>query len=99
MKLRLGRRVITEIERKESWWAKNRPKAPDLFARELRDTLELVRTTPGAGIGWPTARRPTLRRILMVRTQNHLFFMVDDSEQAIDVLAIWGASRKRAPKL
>jgi hypothetical protein len=35
----------------------------------------------------------------MVRTQNHLFFMVDDNEQAIDVLAIWGASRTRAPKL
>jgi plasmid stabilization system protein ParE len=99
VKLRLGRRVITEIERKESWWARNRPAAPDLFARELRDTLEFVRTMPGGGIGWPTARRPTLRRILMVRTQNHLFFMVDDSAQAIDVLAIWGASRKRAPKL
>jgi plasmid stabilization system protein ParE len=99
VKLRLGKRLLLQVERKEAWWAENRPAAPDLFARELRDTLEHITTTPGSGIGWPTPRRPTLRRILMPRTQNHIFFVVDDETQTIDVLAIWGAARERSPKL
>jgi plasmid stabilization system protein ParE len=99
VKLVLARRVVRQVEQKEAWWAKNRPAAPDLFAREFRDTLEHIRTTPGSGIGWPTPRRPGLRRILMARTQNHVFFLLDDETQTIHVLAVWGAVRERSPKL
>lgn len=61
--------------------------------------LDLIRTMPGSGIGWPTPRRPTLRRILMSRTHNHIFFAVDDATQTVVVFAIWGAARKHPPKL
>ncbi len=87
------------MEKQEAWWAENRPAAPDLFAREFRDTLELIRTTPGAGVRWPTPRRPTLRRILMPRTQNHVYFRVDKAKQVVHVLGVWGAPRCRGPKL
>jgi plasmid stabilization system protein ParE len=86
----------------EAWWAENRPAAPTLFAREFRDTLELIRTTPGVGIGWPTKRRPTLRRILMERTGNHIYFRyfrVDEKKQVVHILAVWGAPRGTTPKL
>lgn len=45
MKLHLGKRVLRQIEGKDAWWSENRPAAPDLFARELRDTLEFRVTT------------------------------------------------------
>jgi plasmid stabilization system protein ParE len=99
VKLRLGKRLLQQVEHKDAWWAKNRLAAPELFARELRDTLEHIRTQPGSGVGWPTARRPTLRRILMPRTQNHIFFLVNEKDQTVDVLAIWGAPRDRMPPL
>ena len=83
----------------DAWWAENRPGAPDVFAREFRDTLEQIRTMPGSGIGWPTERRPTLRRILMPRTENHVYFRVDEKAQTIHVLAVWGAPTGTAPKL
>jgi len=35
----------------------------------------------------------------MPRTQNHIFFVVDEKAQTIHVLAIWGAARERSPKL
>ena len=44
VKLRLGKRLLRQVERKESWLAENRPAAPDLFAREFRDTLAFIRT-------------------------------------------------------
>jgi hypothetical protein len=71
---------------------------PDLFAREFHDTLERIRSAPGSGIAWPIPTRPNLRRILMARTQNHIFFVVDEKERVIDILALWGAARKRAPR-
>jgi plasmid stabilization system protein ParE len=83
----------------EAWWAENRPAAPDLFAREFRGTLDEIRMMPGAGIAWPTLRRPTLRRILMPRTENHVYFRVDEKTQTVHVLVVWGAPRGTTPRL
>lgn len=35
----------------------------------------------------------------MPRTQNHIFFVVDEEARIVHVLTIWGAARERAPKL
>jgi plasmid stabilization system protein ParE len=83
----------------EAWWAQNRPTAPDLFAREFRDTLEQIRTMPSSGTAWPTERRPSVRRILMPRTENHIYFRVDRKAQTVHVLAVWGAPKGTTPKL
>ena len=99
MKLHLGKRALRQAEKQEAWWAENRPAAPDMFAREFRDTLALIRTTPGAGVPWPTTRRPNLRRIVMPKTQNHIYFRVDEAKRTIHVLAVWGGPRGRGPKL
>jgi plasmid stabilization system protein ParE len=77
----------------------NRQYAPDLFARELRDTLEMLRTTPGAGVGFPIRRRPTLRRILMPRTQHHIYFRVDEKTKTIHILGLGGTPKAHPPKL
>jgi hypothetical protein len=83
----------------EEWWAENRPAAPTTFTDELEETFNLIRTTPCAGIRWPTPRRPTLRRILMPKTQNHVYFRVEDAENTVFVLAVWGAPKGRGPGL
>jgi hypothetical protein len=40
-----------------------------------------------------------LRRILMPRTENHVYFEVDEMTQTVHVLAVWGAPKGRTPKL
>jgi hypothetical protein len=40
-----------------------------------------------------------LRRILMPRTENHVYFVVDETAEMVNVLAIWGAPKGRTPKL
>jgi len=40
-----------------------------------------------------------LRRILMPRTENHVYFMVDEMTQTVHVLAVWGVPKGRTPKL
>lgn len=99
MKLRVGKRAQRQADRIEEWWVKNRPAAPSLFTDELEEFFEHIRSTTAAGVRWPTSKRPDLRRILMPRTLNHIYFRVDEAKGVVHVLAVWGAPRERGPTL
>ncbi len=69
MKLRVGKRAQKQAANIEQWWVEHRAASPDLFAGELEQTFHHICSVRVAGVGWPTPRRPTLRRILMPRSQ------------------------------
>lgn len=99
MRVLVARTAERQIERVASWWSAERPAAAALFIEELEETLGLLREVPGAGVRWPTVRRPNLRRILLPRAQTHVYFEVDAVAQVVRVRAIWGAQRGRGPRL
>jgi plasmid stabilization system protein ParE len=99
VKLQVAKRAQRQADKIEDWWVDHRPAAPTLFTDELEQTFERIREMPGAGVPCPTPRRPELRRILMPKTQNHVYFRVDATQQIVRILAIWGAPRGRVPKL
>ena len=99
MKLRIAEPAKRQIARLQKWWVANRPVVRTLFMDELDETLQLIRETPGVGSPWPTRRRPTLRRIQMSRTHNHIYFRVDEKMKTVFVLAVWGGPRGTTPKL
>ena len=78
VKLRIGKRAQRQVERIEEWWIEHRPEAPALFADELEQVFKMICERSDAGVSWPTARRPNLRRILMPRSENHVYFQIDD---------------------
>lgn len=99
MKLRIGKRAQGQAERIEKWWGERRPEAPTVFTDELEQVFKTICERSDAGVSWPTARRPKLRRILMPRTENHVYFQIDDDGETVYVLSIWGGPRGTAPKL
>lgn len=99
MKLRIGKRAQQQADRIEAWWVDRRPAAPTLFTDELEQTFRDICERPGAGVSWPTTRRPQLRRILMFRTENHVYFEIDDDTQTVHVVSVWGGPRGQLPKL
>ena len=99
MKLRVAKRAQREAARIEQWWVQNRPAQATLFTDELEATFRHICNVRIAGVRWPTLRQPTLRRILMPRSLNHMYFVIDDRGQTVDVLAIWGAPRGTTPRL
>jgi len=99
VKLRVGKQAQRQASRIEQWWLEHRPAAGALFIDEIDRTFRLLCETPGAGVRWPTARRPNLRRVLMPNTGNHVYFRVDEAKRTVHVLAIWGAPRGRTPNL
>lgn len=99
MKLRVGKQAQRQADRIEVWWVEHRPDAQSLFLDELEVAFRFIRTVRGAGVRWPTLRRPKLRRILMPRTNTHVYFVVDEDTHVVQVHAVWGAPKGRGPKL
>ncbi len=70
-----------------------------LFDDELEAVLRLVSEMPGAGVMWPTARNPRLRRVRMIETHHHVYFYVTEAKKTLVIVAVWGAPRGSGPKL
>jgi plasmid stabilization system protein ParE len=88
-------RALRELDREAVWWAANRPKAPDLFEREIAETTEAIRAAPG--IGQPY--REGIRRAVLPRTQRLIFYTTDDQARVVSILCLWSSQRGRAPRL
>ena len=83
----------------DDWWRENRPRAPDLFARELEAAFFRVAARPMTVAVYREIKGRAIRRLLMPRTAHHVFFEVNASEQKVHFLAVWHAARGRGPKL
>jgi plasmid stabilization system protein ParE len=97
MRLELTPRALREAKRRKTWWLENRPKAPDLFDEELTEVLERISITPTLGAAYPAKLEVPVRRVLMEKTKTHVYFAVRD--EVVYVLSLWGAQRRRGPKL
>ena len=98
MTYRLAPRAVAEAKRKRTWWQRHRPKAPILFDEELTAALERIVATPEIGALYEqTAIAAPVRRVLMRKTQHHVYYSVQGDE--VLVLSVWGARQGRAPKL
>jgi plasmid stabilization system protein ParE len=84
-----------QISTAATWWAKNRPAAPDAIRDELDRILDLLRVQPAIGT---IARRATLsgvRRVTLSRVGYYVYYRVTDD--ALQVLAFWHTSRGSEP--
>ena len=99
MKIRITKRAEKDAARIDARWREKKDKSPELFAQEFRAAVERLRIVRNAGTPFPTESRPTLRRVLMERSQYHVYFVVYEQLQEIRIMVIWGARRRRPPKL
>lgn len=73
------------------------PEAPDLFDKELEEAIRQIVRRPTAGAVYPCGFPDVVRRVFLPKTKNHVYFTVHDGE--VVILSIWGAPRRRGPKL
>jgi plasmid stabilization system protein ParE len=99
VKIEIGKRARLQVERASRWWEENRPLAPSLFEEEFEAALRQLVSMPRSGILYPTAKRPGLRRLLLSKTEYHLYFALERNEAVIVIHSVWGARRARGPRL
>ena len=97
LRIRFSPRAWREIERGAAWWRRNREKAPDAFEVDTNAAIDQIRSAPH--IGTPIrARRLGVRALWLDRIGYYLYY-VEISDQMIEILALWHASRGSRPKL
>jgi plasmid stabilization system protein ParE len=88
VKIRVSARARREADRAEAWWRANRSDAADLLTRELLHVLDLLRDNPNLGTLYNAAHFDgPLRRILMKKTQQHVYHGRLNDE--VIILAVW----------
>ncbi len=97
MKFQISRRAQREVERINRWWLENRD-SRDLFVRELAEAELQLRTAPEREV-WRKRGDRSIRRMLLPRTEYHLYYEYDVARDRLLVLAVWSARRGSIPKL
>ena len=96
MKLKLTPRAEREADRIDAWWRARRASAGDLFLTELEVAMALVLTSPGVGAPYGTHEGALVQRVLLPRTQHHIYYVIEG--ELIGVVSIWSALRRRGPR-
>ena len=100
MKLRFSPRAHKRIKTIATWWwRENRPLAPPLFADELRDAVERLKNQPKCGTEYERVAGTLIRRVLLPKSAQHIYYAVDEENDVIVIHTVWGARRGRAPTL
>ena len=99
MKLEISPRALREIERKAATWAKHSAISPGLFWDELEEAGKRLVVEPYAGRRWVSLKGRVMLRLLLPRTQNHLYYTYEPEKQLLRIWCLWGARRGREPKL
>jgi len=93
------RRAEKQVEDASAWWRENRTKAPDAFADDLEQALDLIARQPYTGT-IVESLRTSARRVYLARTGYYLYYRVRGvAPRAVQVLAVWHSSRGRLPRL
>jgi len=82
------------VLRERDWWVTNRQHV-DAFTSDLDRAINLIATLPGVSSSY--TRVPGMRRVFLERVGVHIYFTFDD--ESVIVRAIWGARRRRGPRL
>lgn len=99
MKLVFSVEADQDAEAIDTWWRQNRLDAPQLFAEELASVCEEIQRKPLILKPYGERRGKLIRRWLLERTEQHVYYAVDIDNDLITVLRIWGACRGRGPRL
>ncbi|MFT3694409.1 MAG: type II toxin-antitoxin system RelE/ParE family toxin [Kofleriaceae bacterium] len=84
-----------QLEVTAQWWAAFRPAAPALLEEELAEATALLERMPSAG----RIYRDCYRMMLLRSTGLHLYYVVEDGERIVRIVALWGARTGHGPIL
>ncbi len=82
-----------------TWWREDRRYAARLFEEELRAAVERLRVTPNLGLIYQVVDGEEFRRLLLPKTAQHVYYVVDAAKGVVVVHSVWGARRGRGPRL
>jgi plasmid stabilization system protein ParE len=96
---RLTKPAARQAARLHRWWREHRAATADLFARELEAARRMIGATPEVGTPYVERQGVLVRRVLLPKTNHHVYYEIDHEQGLVMILAVWGAPKERGPKL
>ena len=72
---------------------------PSWSKDELRQAVALLKAVPWAGPAHPSPLHRDVRRTLLRRTKHYVYYVVDDAERVVTIVAVWHTARGTGPPL
>jgi len=69
---------------------------PLLFEEELELTIESIKRNPKRPV-YQVTRRGPVRRALMPKTGNHVYFLFMEKTETVEIVSVAGGKRARGP--
>jgi plasmid stabilization system protein ParE len=89
--------AVAQIDAVDAWWRANRTASPELFSQELAEVFATIAVAPDAGRRYVHPQVKGVRRVPLRATRNHVYYVATDD--AVVVLAVWGAVKGSGPDL
>lgn len=100
MRVRFTPEARIAVREKRAWWEQHREKAPRLFVEELAAVVAKLREGTDQERQQYAARSGRIIwRLLMPKTQNHVYYRVNEAARDVEILMIWNAVAGAAPEL
>lgn len=81
------------------WWMEHREASPSLVMDEFDRCVSLLESSPDAGARFHRSRVPGVRRLVMRRTKHHVYYLHDEPNAVVYIIAVWGAPKLGVPVL
>jgi plasmid stabilization system protein ParE len=87
-----------QLEDEDEWWRANRDH-PEVLLEDFVEVLRDLMKIPEAGQTYRRTRGKRIQRVLMKRVRCHVYYFHDRENDTIEIHSIWGAHRRRRPRL
>lgn len=98
MKIQVTAPAQRQADQMDRWWRAHRD-AAGLFAQEFAAALSRILADPEHGGIYVERGGVIVRRVRMPKTRNHVYYELDAAAGVVKILAVWGAPKRRGPKL
>jgi hypothetical protein len=81
------------------WWLTHREASLLLVMDEFDRCMSLLESSPDAGARFHRSSVPGVRRLVMRRTKHHVYYLHDEANALVYIIAVWGAPKVGPPVL
>lgn len=102
MKVKLAPRALYRARIIKTWWRDHRPGTEKLFEQELEHLTSKLRSMSSRsplGTVHGISHGAAIRRVLLPKTEQHVYYSIDEANDIVIIHTIWGARRGRSPRL
>jgi|GEM_PF-5894481 len=94
--------VVDEAEAQlveiHEWWVAHRDSSM-LVLDEFECCVSLLESSPHIGTRFHRTFVPGVRRLVMRKTSHHVYYLHDEPNEIVYIIAVWGTPKSGAPSL